>query len=226
MTRTYGYAGNEAMAQYRAAILSAGKLSYPDADGALVAGILTQEITAQMVTDGDMVNLQREGQALAQAGGAFSAGDRLRAAVTTGKLVKAAATATLDSTNALSDLTFTAKPKYQGPEGDEISVVLADPGTANQPLAVSVLGKKITVSLKTGADTGPIESTAAQVKAAVDALPAAADLVSVTAEGAGSGVVEAIPETFLSGGMGAFCTALEAAAQDGDIVHVDLGGVS
>ncbi len=134
--------------------------------------------------------------------------------------------ATLDSTNALSDLTFTAKPKYQGAEGDEISVVMVDPGTADQALGVSVLGKKITISLATGPDAGPIISTAALVKAAVDALPAAADLVSVAVEGAGSGVVEAISETFLSGGMGDFAVALETAAQDGDVVHVDLGGVA
>ena len=101
---------------------------------------------------------------------------------------QAAGVAVVDMTNALSDLTYTARS--MGRAGNDISVTHVDPVGNNQPLAVSVSGKAITVSLATGAG-GAITSTALTVAAAIRANVAANDLVSVAVEGAGTGIVNA-----------------------------------
>jgi hypothetical protein len=101
---------------------------------------------------------------------------------------QAAAVAVVDMTNALADLTYTARAK--GRAGNDISVTHVDPSGNNQPLTVSVSGKDITVSLATGAG-GAITSTGLTVAAAVVANVAANDLVTVAVEGAGTGVVNA-----------------------------------
>ncbi len=112
----------------------------------------------------------------------------------------AAASMTIDSANALSDVTYTAA--NAGIAGNTISVSYADPGAASQPLAVSVSGNDITVSLATDG-TGAITSTAAQVAAAVNGDPAASALVSAAPEGAGTGVVQAAAASTLDGGLDA-----------------------
>jgi hypothetical protein len=101
-------------------------------------------------------------------------------------------------------LTFTAK-EY-GADGNLISVTYVDPSGNNKALSVSVVGSAITVSLKTGAG-GAIESTAAEVMAAVNA--AASKLVTASIYAAdsggsddGSGVVTAMAKASLTGGVG------------------------
>ena len=112
----------------------------------------------------------------------------------------AASALTVDSANALSDVTLTAGTA--GVAGNGISVQFADPGGANQALSVSVSGSAITVNLATDAGSA-ITSTAAQVAAAINAHAAAAALVSAAAEGAGTGVVASAAETNLTGGLDA-----------------------
>ncbi len=88
-----------------------------------------------------------------------------------------------------------------GDAGEAIKVALVKPSANNQDLAVSVIGDTVSVSLKTGS-AGAIESTAAQVIAAVNAHLVAKTLVvagnSSTSDG--SGVVAAVAPAALAGG--------------------------
>ena len=103
-------------------------------------------------------------------------------------------------------LTFTSK-EY-GAEGNRITVEYRDPVANDAELSVSVSGKTIVASLATGV-AGAITSTAAGVKAAIDAFPASAALVSVavyTADSGsaddGTGVVTAMAAASLANGAG------------------------
>lgn len=103
-------------------------------------------------------------------------------------------------------LTFTAV-KY-GAEGNRISIAYVDPAANSQSLAVSVDGYAITVSLATNGG-GTITSTAAQVKAAIEASAPAAALVTCTINTAdsgsaddGTGVVTALAAANMTGGVG------------------------
>lgn len=98
-----------------------------------------------------------------------------------------------------NDLAFTAKTA--GAAGNAITVALVDPAGNNQALAVNVVASAISVSLATGAG-GAITSTAALVKAAVEASGAAAALVTVAHKTGndGTGVVTAMAATNLVGG--------------------------
>jgi flagellin-like hook-associated protein FlgL len=92
-----------------------------------------------------------------------------------------------------------------GSEGNNISVELVHPGAENQAPQVSVEGNKVTVSLGTDAD-GNITTTAGDIEGAgglIDSHPVASTLVTATATGAGTGVVEARSETYLTGGLDA-----------------------
>jgi Zinc carboxypeptidase/Chitobiase/beta-hexosaminidase C-terminal domain len=75
--------------------------------------------------------------------------------------------------------------------GNSITAEFLDPGVANSPLTVGVMGNDISVSLGTDA-TGALASTAAQVVAAINSHPgASALLVSLTYRGnAGAGIVQ------------------------------------
>lgn len=119
-----------------------------------------------------------------------------------------AAQATLSRNPAGNDnaLTFTAV-KY-GAEGNRISIAYVDPAANSQSLAVSVDGYAITVSLATNGG-GTITSTAAQVKAAIEASAPAAALVTCTINTAdsgsaddGTGVVTALAAANMTGGAG------------------------
>ena len=114
---------------------------------------------------------------------------------------EAKATLSTDLAGNNNDLKFTAKLK--GHFGNTIKIAYVDPDAANAKLAVTVSGTTITVSLATGADKA-ITSTAANVKAAIEAVPAAAALVSVAnvAGNSGEGVVAAMAATALANGAG------------------------
>lgn len=101
-----------------------------------------------------------------------------------------------------SNNALTITSKKAGTLGNATSIRLVNPGTASQALSVSVTGDAITVNLATNASS-QITSTASQVKAAIEALPAAAALVTVTHTGAstGVGVVTALAVTLLTGGV-------------------------
>lgn len=111
-----------------------------------------------------------------------------------------AATLSTALTGNNNDLLFTAVTA--GADGNDITIRYVDPAAISQALAVSVLGTAITVSLATDG-AGVITSTAAQVDAAIDALPAAAALVTPANKAAndGSGVVIAMAAAALTGGM-------------------------
>jgi hypothetical protein len=96
--------------------------------------------------------------------------------------------------------TFYVTSKAYGSEGgNDLSLALADPGTANAPLSVSVTGNAIAVSLATDA-AGALTSTAAQVVAALNADPGAAGLLTASTYrgNTGAGVVPAAPATRLT----------------------------
>jgi hypothetical protein len=82
------------------------------------------------------------------------------------------------------------------------TIVYANPGTANAALSVGVAGATITVNLATDAGSA-ITSTAAQVKAAIDASGPASALVStaLAAGNDGTGVVTAMAATPLAGSV-------------------------
>lgn len=110
------------------------------------------------------------------------------------------ATKTYNMTNALADVVVTAKTA--GYWGNSVQVRFVDPGANDQALSVDVQGKIITVNLKTGA-AGAIESTGAEVVAALTASAAALALVDCVDEGDGSGVVNALAIAALAGGLDA-----------------------
>jgi len=95
--------------------------------------------------------------------------------------------------------------------GNDISIAAVNPGAPSSPLSVSVDGTDITVSLGTN-DSGSLTSTAAQVVAALNAHPAASELVfAYTYRGsAGNGVVAAAARTALSD----FLTAPDTVSRD------------
>ncbi|MEY2656079.1 MAG: hypothetical protein RLZZ524_3107 [Pseudomonadota bacterium] len=116
------------------------------------------------------------------------------------------ATINVNPTGNDNGLTFTAR--QYGAGGNAITVTYVDPGANDAALAVTVAGNAIRVSLKTGV-AGAIESTAAEVLAAIEAHGAANELVTVaimTSDSGdgddGSGVVTAIASTALAGGAG------------------------
>lgn len=123
-----------------------------------------------------------------------------------------AASKVFNMTAALADVTLTAKAP--GAAGNDVSCVFVL-GAVGAPLAVTVpTPNHISVQLATVA--GPAAaSTAAEVKAAIEALAEAAALVTVTVEGNGSGVANELIEAHLEGGVdggGSTTTAAQAVA--------------
>lgn len=98
-------------------------------------------------------------------------------------------------------LTWTAKKA--GVIGNDITLTLIDPPGNNAALSVDVVGRDILVSLATDGASA-ITSTAAQVKAAIEAS-SAADLVTVANTGASTGAaaVVAVAATNLAAGTDA-----------------------
>ncbi|MGN6751388.1 MAG: M14 family metallopeptidase [Intrasporangium sp.] len=95
---------------------------------------------------------------------------------------------------------FYVTSKAWGHEGgNDLGITLKNPGAANAPLSVSVADKLITVSLATNG-SGAVTSTAAQVVGAVNATPAAANLVTAAPyrTTGGTGLASAVAATKLS----------------------------
>jgi hypothetical protein len=112
--------------------------------------------------------------------------------------------------------------KVPGAAGETIKVQLLDPSANNQDLAVSVVGDTVVASLKTGSG-GAIESTAAQVIAAVNAHLVAKTLVIAANSGAstGAGVVAAVAATALDNGADWNVTPSCILAEDVDVTDGD-----
>ncbi len=109
--------------------------------------------------------------------------------VSFGENISANFTTQLVSSN--DDLVFSAAAS--GPAGEAVSIEYFDAVASNTPLAVSVTGSAIRVTLAIdGANA--ITTTATQVKAAIEGNPAAAALVNVSLASGndGSGIVAAL----------------------------------
>lgn len=124
----------------------------------------------------------------------------LTASLSGGSAVQATLSTNLTGSN--NDLDYTAV--NGGTAGNSITIAYADPSANNAALSVSVVGSAITVNLATGSG-GAITSTAAQIKAAIEASTPAGALVTVANKSAndGSGVVIAMSATPLAGGAAA-----------------------
>lgn len=111
------------------------------------------------------------------------------------------ATMGTDLTGVNNDLDYTAVPA--GRLGNAIFVEYINPGTNNAVLSVTVSGFTVTVHLATNG-SAVITSTAAQVKAAIEASPEASALVTVAhrAGNNGTGVVTAMAGQDLADGNG------------------------
>ena len=94
-----------------------------------------------------------------------------------------------------NDLTFTAV--RTGTSGTDISMHYVDPGGETAAESVSVIGSAIAVTLRS---VTSVLSTAAQVKAALDAAPAVAAFITTAHKTGndGSGVVAALAHTHLA----------------------------
>lgn len=127
-----------------------------------------------------------------------------------------AATGTAFETNTL---TYTAKTK--GVAGNDITVMLIDPGEDSVE-KVTVTGSAIEVLLAYSA--GAITSTLTDVKAAIDADPAASALISVAVGGEGSTLATAtdIP-TELSGGVDGTIAAAGTIMYDSSALYISVG---
>ncbi len=121
-------------------------------------------------------------------------------------------------------LTFTAKDA--GVAGNNISLTMIDPAGNNGALSVDVVGRDINVTCATDGASA-IASTAADIKAAVEAS-AAADLVTVAHTGASTGaaLVVAVAKTDLAGGTAASVGRKLLVVSQDTVAHtltVDLG---
>lgn len=125
-----------------------------------------------------------------------------------------AATGTAFETNTL---TYTAKTK--GASGNDITVMLTDPGEEAIE-KVTVTGSAIEVLLAYSA--GAITSTLTDVKAAIDADPAASALISVAVGGEGS-TLAAADLTELSGGVDGTVAAAGTIMYDSSALYISAG---
>lgn len=125
--------------------------------------------------------------------------------------------ATWESNFDVANAEFWLRAKEPGQAGNAITIALVDPAENNQALEVTNDGNAITVSLKTGSG-GDIESTAAEVVAAINAADGqgeAGTLVEayVSLGNNGTGVVTAEAATPLTGGADGKLSVLLTAGQ-------------
>lgn len=152
------------------------------------------------------------------------------AVVGTAIVVNLATDAGTAASKIIQDLTYTADAV--GTAGNSISVTYVDPAANDQALSVGVVGSAITVNLATG-PAGAITSTAAEIKTAVDAFPAAAALVNIAVSGVGANVQTAQALTLLESGVNPaitstadeVVTALGLVASVTALVDITGGGV-
>lgn len=137
------------------------------------------------------------------ADGAVSAGEDVMVG-TAGKAAKvagggASATATSGVVADNNALTYTANDS--GPDGNDLSIALIDPGVKEKALSVDVDGTAIIVNLATDAEN-KISSTATEVIAAILEHDTASQLITAANTGAssGAGKVVAKAKTSLTGG--------------------------
>lgn len=149
------------------------------------------------ITASDEVGVGAAGKAVALAGSGVAA---------------TLATGVVGTNNAI---TWTANDV--GDEGNGLSITIVDPAGNNAALAVDVDGDDIVVSLATDGASAPT-STATEVIAAVAEHDTASRLVTADDTGAstGAGVVAAVAETSLAGGVDTAAAAGKAVADAAD----------
>lgn len=87
-----------------------------------------------------------------------------------------------------------------GPDGNDVTITLVDPNSNGASLSVSASGNDVTVNLATDG-SGNITTTADDIVTAIEGNTAASAVIkAVQVQGDGSGVVEALSQTSLSGG--------------------------
>lgn len=118
-----------------------------------------------------------------------------------------------------NDLVYTAKVK--GVAGDSITVAYIDPAGNDQALSVVVTGTDIVINLATG-PAGAITTTGDDIKTAISGDADANALVSVADAAAndGSGVVTALAETALTGGVNGTVAVENKIVFDGNYVYI------
>lgn len=108
------------------------------------------------------------------------------------------ATVTINPAGADNSITYTAVAG-QGHQGNDITITYATPVVGSGTVAISVVGKAITI-------TADSTKTAQDVITAVNADAAAKLLVLATASGTVTGVIAAVTATNLATGTGTFLT--------------------
>ncbi len=121
-------------------------------------------------------------------------------AADSGTVAKNLATFTTTMTGANNDFVATAKKAYSGEIGNNISIELIDPAGNDKALRIEVVGLHIRAYLATGG-AGAITTTAALLKAAIEAHTLANAMVSIAYSGAdtGAGAVTALAPVNLTG---------------------------
>jgi hypothetical protein len=109
-----------------------------------------------------------------------------------GKALDDAGIVTVDQTDTNADLTLQSKIMWS-PDAP-VQLALVDPGGASESLAIAVVDRVISVTLKTGVGSA-IETTALELAAIIDGDTDATALMSIAVEGDGSGVCEALAAT-------------------------------
>lgn len=132
-----------------------------------------------------------------------------------------AATLSTNLSGTHNDLTFTAAQTGDG--GNDLSVEYLDPAANNASLSIATHGNEITVYLATGAG-GAITSTGATVLAAINADADASALLTAALKTGndGTGIVTAMADTNLSGGVGVTLRILSLQINNG-IYHITAG---
>lgn len=131
------------------------------------------------------------------------------------------ATLTTNLTGTNNNLVFTSVAKNES--ANAISIKYTDPYANNQALSVSVSAKAINITLATNS-SGAITTTAAQLKAAIEANSPASALITVAhATGSdGSGVVTAMAQTNLSGGtVGLYSDTMASVEPEINLVNIN-----
>jgi len=215
-----GYVATEAIPAYRAPIFDTSadrSAKLPTAANQRALGVVDEH--GQADAAGDVAAVIRTGWAKAEVAAAVTRGDRLNIAGSTGKLKAAVASLSVDMTAANADFTITALT--QGAEGDRWSLVLIDPG-ADNTLAAEIYDHEVRVVL--GYATGAVNTIANDLETLLEAIPEFAANLTFAHTGAsdGTGLLNAMDKTYLSGGGNDFCEALESATADTQIIQVQI----
>lgn len=210
--------------RYAAIVLGAGTtpdnptFALPAAADELAYGILDEAVARDNANVGCTVY----GEQYVRAASAFSVGDALNVADSSGRLKRAVGSATINPSGANNSLLWTAKAAFYG---QRIYVAYIDPKIASFTEEVRVNGNNIEVWLATNGGAA-ITSTGDTIKTSVAAHTLANSMVTVVDAGAddGSAAVTAMPSVELAGAANVLARALQAATNANDEVLAFIQG--